>query len=186
MEATLLGGLMALGGVLLGGALTFLTENTRRKWAVSDRRYERRKDITDNRCQQAQAYAMEVTADFRRLMHDAQAYLILHDPQDAARRQQARREWKDHIDTKLFALGPSIYALADQELKADWDLLMKALDGLYQTYGTICEYALERKHKGLNVTVTLESLDEAWLDFSKHLGDFYKRIDVIRLSVPQE
>jgi hypothetical protein len=186
MDPTALGGIMALGGVLIGGLLTFLTENTRRRWIVSDRRYERRRAIMDGRCDKAQTYAMEVTADFRRLMHDAQAYLLLRDPRDAERRQQARQEWKDHLDTRVFALGPSIYALGDDILKAEWDSMMEALDSLYGQYTTIWEFRFDGKHGGLDASETLGSLDLAWLNFSKHLGEFYKRIDKIKLSIPAE
>jgi hypothetical protein len=178
-NTAIIAGVFALAGTVLGGLITLGVEAARRHWTLSDRRYDRTKDILDRRCEQAEAYAQAVTEDFRRLMHDAEAILLVSDPLDALQREQARREWKDHLHTRVFALGPSIRALGDEDLKKPWDLMMKAMDRLHRIYLQVCDYRLGGGKK-LDQHKTISSLNRSWLDFSKHLGGFYARIDQIR------
>ena len=127
-STALIVGLLTLGGVLLGGLLSFLVEALRRRWAVSDRSYNRTKEILDRRCDQAEAYAHAATEDFRRVMHDAEAFLKTSDPREAQGRLDARRARMEQFDVKVFALGPAIRALGPDRLLNPWEAMMKQMD----------------------------------------------------------
>lgn len=181
MDAILIGGLLALGGVLLGGLITLATEGFRRRWFVADRRLDRRAEILDRRVLQAESYAQSATEDFRRIMHDAEAYLASNDPDDAASRHRARIQWKEELDPKVFALGPSIRALRDAELKVSWEAMMDEMDDLNELYVRIWEYRFDNGEP-VDATESKSSLDDSWSSYSGHLGDFYRRLDQLRIE----
>ncbi len=179
-NGTLIGGLLALGGVLLGGLISLAVEALRRRWSLSDRTYERRKEVLDNRCAQAEAYAREVEADFRRLMHDAEAYLLLPDQYEAVQRQEARRAWKDHLDTTVFALGPTIGSLSNEALTSAWGKMMEAMDHLHNIYIRVCDFRFGGS-ESLDPKETISEMNRIWLNFAGRLADFYQNVDEIRI-----
>ena len=179
MDSTAAGAIIALIGVVIGGLLTTGLELLRRRWAVSDRRYDRQKEILDRRCDQAEAYAQSVTQDFRRLTHDIEAYLLLKDPYEVSQRDKARREWKDHLDTRVFALGPSIHALSNPQLREAWDGMIAAVDKLHQVYGHVWNFKFA-DGEPMDAMATIEVTNSIWLEFSAQLGKFYSHLDRIR------
>ena len=179
----IIGGLIALGGVFLGGLITLITEWLRHKWSVSDRQYQRRKDIVDKRCDQAEIYAQAATDDFRRIMHDARSYLD-EDNNSAAQRLQNRKEWIEKVDTKLFSLGPAISALSDEELKKTWDSAMDKMDELNIIYNQISEYKFNNGAQ-VDKVHTSSLIEKIWLDYSRELGNFYKRVDLLRYKLSE-
>ena len=183
MNDTLLGGSLALGGVFLGGLVSLAVEALRHKWNISDRKYIRQKEIIDRRCDQAETYAQIVTGDFRSLMHDIEVYLS-NDPNYAVRRDEARRYWKDHLNTKIFSLGPSIRALSDNALMKPWDFMIEAIEELQKLYRQVWEFRFEDQL--LEINNPLELINKIWLDYAQHLGNFYKRLDQIRFELTEE
>jgi hypothetical protein len=180
MNDTLLGGLLALGGVFIGGCISLIVEALRHRWTISDRRYGRKKEIVDRRCDQAETFVQAVTRDFRSMMHDIEAYLTRDDPHDAPTRHAARLYWKDQLDTRIFAIGPSIRALSDEDLMRSWDLMMEQMDKLQQQYGQVWEFRFE--DKPLDIDDPISEVNQIWADYARNLGAFYSRIDELRLK----
>jgi len=177
MDSAVTGAIIALIGV--GGLLSIGLELLRRRWAISDRRYNRQKEILDRRCDQAEEYAQSVTQDFRKLTNDIEAYLTLEDPYEVAQREKARKQWKEHLDTKIFSLGPSIHALSDTQLREAWDGTISAVDQLHGVYGKVHSFKIEAGDP-MDANQTIETTEVIWLEFSARLGDFYSRLDRIR------
>ena len=182
MDSTATGAIIALIGVVIGGLLTTGLELLRRRWAVSDRRYDRQKEILDRRCDQAEAYAQSVTQDFRRLTNDIEAYLLLNDPYEASQREKARRQWKEYLDTRVFALGPSIHVLSDPQLRESWDGMMTAVEQLHKVYGHAWNFKFAAGEP-MDAMETIELTNAIWLEFSARLGKFYSQLDRIRSEI---
>lgn len=175
----LITGAFTLLGVILGGALPFLIEIYRRKWIVSDRKYERRKEVLDRRCNQAEAYIQTVTEDFGHIKHNTEIYLLDLDDHHTIELTEARRRWVEQLDMKVFALGPAIRSLNDKELNKIFDNMMDTMDKLKDANTK----SRQRKFEGdISVDPVLlhKKVQDIWLEYSKLNGDFYKRLDTIR------
>ena len=184
MDEILLGGIMALLGVVVSEVNSLIRDHLRHKRELSVRKYERRKEIVDRRCEQAESYAQRVTADFRSVMRDAEAFLVRDVPLEAAWREKRRLSWKENLDMEIFSLGPSIRALADEVLWEAWEHMMEVMEKeLYEIYHKAWEYRFE--DKPVDVGSLFERLNEVWLDFSRYVGEFYRRLDQIRLELTE-
>ena len=184
MNEILVGGIMALLGVVVSEGFSLIRDHLRHKRELLAIKYERRKEIVDRRCEQAESYAQRVTADFRSVMRDAEAFLVRDIPLDAAWREKKRLSWKESLDMEIFSLGPSIRALADKVLWEAWEHMMEVMEKeLYEVYGKAWEYRFEGKP--VDVESLFERLNEIWLEFSRYVGEFYRRLDQIRLELTE-
>ena len=170
-------------GALLDRLMLLGVEALRQHWSKSERRYLRGKEIVDRRCNQAETYAQNVAAYFRRVMDAAEAYLT-SDEAHAAEIAENGANWRDSLDKRLFALGPAIRALSDEDLMKSWNLMMEALDELHKVYVQAGQYRFERKP--VQVDLLLSSLGGLWLDLSQQLSQFYKRLDQIRYKLSED
>ncbi len=174
-------GAFTLIGVIIGGTLPFFIELFRRIWIVSDRKYERTKEVLDRRCDQAETYVQNATEDFRRFMDDTGVFLFDTQHDHALERNQARRKSRDEFDMKIFALGAAISALGNEELKHIYDSMMDEMDKLHISYAKSLKYRFEGETT-IEPTVIQTEVQNTWLVYSRLLGQFYKKLDEIRNS----
>ncbi len=182
ITALIIGGSLSLIGVLVGGLLSFGVEYIRRRWAVSDRKYERKKEVVDKRCDQAEAYTQAMTQDYRLLMRDIELYLRNPDPIQTEMRTKARDEWLDRWDTRIFSLGPAIRAIDHERMKESWSKLIDNMEQLQKTYQKVCNSILG-DGGDLDSETELTDLNELWLQYSANLGDFYSHLDDARYQL---
>jgi hypothetical protein len=172
-------------GVLIGGVLTlagtFLSSILQRNWAVADFRRQHRLSLVEKRIAMSESYVEAATQDFRQVMHDIEFYLFADDPVLVAQRRNARAQWKDSLDTRVFAKGPAMRALRDEPVIASWNGMMGALDKLRKVYAEITNAKSDRG-EAIDAKAYRDSLEEIWLEYSKHLGALYARLDEIQLS----
>ena len=178
-QIALITGIFTIAGVILGGLIPFIIELFRRIWKVSDRKYDRKKEVLDRRCDQAEAYTQAATEDFRRVMNDIDFYLF--DPEGAhvIELAEERIQNKLHLDTKVFALGPSILALNDKNLLTAWDKMMDAMDKLKDSFLESGKYRFEGD-SSIDPVKLHSKVQEIWIDYSKQLDKFYICLDKIR------
>ena len=182
MNDTLLGGLLALGGTILGGIISVIVEALRNRWNTSNRKYSRKKEVLDRRCEQAETYVQIVTGDFRAMMREAEIYLM-SDNLHASQQNEARRSWMDNLDTRIYSLGPSISALSDEKLMEYWDLMMVSVNSMQQFYAKAWEYRF--KGKTIDTENPMNELNDIWSSYAKNLGKFYKRLDELRNTLSE-
>jgi len=175
----IIGGALSLAGVLIGGLLSFGLEIIRRRWTVSDRKYERKKELVDRRCDQAEAYVGAMTQDYRHLMRDIELYLRNPDPVFTQARTRARTEWMDRLDNSVFSLGPAIRAIDHADMKASWSKLIDNMEQLQKTYLRVCNSILGDGER-LDAESENSQVSGLWLEYSKSLGDFYSHLDDAR------
>ena len=179
MNNVLLGGLLTLGGVLIGGLITLATESLRHKWFISDRNYQRKKEIVDKRCEEAETYAHAATADFRHFM-DMSTSLLLGESDAVMQTSEERRQWLKELDKKTFSLGPSILALSDDQLIQSWGKIANTIDKIRAIYIRIHQNRLNHATPMYDKDNLQAQISSAWSEYSQELGVFYKRIDIIR------
>ena len=184
LTALLIGGALSLAGVLIGGLLSFGLEIIRRRWAVSDRKYERKKQLVDRRCDQAEGYVQAMTQDYRHLLRDIELYLRNPDPQFTEMRTQSRNEWLDRWDTRIFSLGPAIRAIDHDEMKASWSELIDNMEEIQQTYVKVCDSILG-DGEVLDADSEIAQANKLWIQYSASLGDFYSHLDDARYQLTE-
>jgi len=169
----------ALAGVLITTLATLVVEFVRRSWGKEDRQRDRRIQVLDRRVNQIEQYLEGVTQDFRLVMNDAEFYLATDDIPEANRRMAQRRELKDSIDTRIFARGPAIRALADPELDTLWESLMGSFDKLAAIYMEIFDTKFNNMMP-IDQNLFGTALNETWLEYSRTIGILYHQLDQIR------
>ena len=179
-----IGSLLSLGGVLVGGLLSFGVEFIRRRWAVSDRKYIRKREVTDRRCDQAEAYVQSMTQDFRLLLRDIDIYLRNPDPLLTEARTRARSEWMDRFDMRIFSLGPAIRAIEHDGVEESWSGLIERMEEIQKLYLKVCNSILGDGGP-LDVDEEMAKATEIWLQYSAHLGDFYRDLDDARYRLTE-
>ena len=184
ITALLIGGALSLAGVLIGGLLSFGVEIFRRRWAISDRKYERKKELVDKRCDQAETYVQAMTLDYRHLLREIEIYLRNPDPLLTEMRAQARIEWLDRWDTRVFSLGPAIRAIDHEEMKASWSELIDNMEEIQKAYIKVCNSILG-DGEPLNAESEIDEANELWLQYSASLGDFYSHLDDARYRLTE-
>jgi len=115
--SVLIGALIALAGVLLTNVVAMKRESRQREWQSADRQGDRRAAVLDRMCDNAESYIQAIVKDCRLMMNDAEFYLTTDDYAAAQARMDARRRWKDELDTSVFAHGPFIISIRDQQLE---------------------------------------------------------------------
>jgi len=179
MDGPFLGAVIALIGVAIGGIVSVAVEALRHRWSVSDRDYDRKKEILDRRCDQAETYAQAMTQDFRFLMRDIEAYMFHPDPTNAERINKARLERIDKYDNSIFSLGPAISAIDHDEMKRSWTIMMDKMDELQDTYRDVSAFIFDDGEE-IDPIQVLDKVNGLWLDYSEHMGNFYRNLDDAR------
>lgn len=180
----IIGGALSLAGVLIGGALSVVLENIRRRWALSDRKYGRKREIVDRRCDQAEAYVQAMTQDYRHLLRDIELYLRNPDPLLTEMRTQARNEWLDRRGTLVFSLGPAIKAIDHEGIKASWSELIDNLEEIQRIYLKVCKSILGDGDT-LDANFEIAQANGLWLQYSSSLSDFYRHLDDARYRLTE-
>ncbi len=184
MTETLIGGLLALAGVIIGGLSSFLLEVWRNKKSVSERKYQRKKEIVDKRCDQAESFVQAMTDDFQTVMYNTK--ILLAEDEESARNHlsKIKERTTERTDFRIFSLGPTINALSDNDLKEDYQAMLKSLEELKASIKNALE--IRAKDQPIDVSKIYKQLDELWIEYSKYLGRFYSRINEIRYKLSEE
>ena len=180
----ILGAGIALAGVLIANAVLLLKAFVERRWQKEDRRRDRDAEVLDRRCDQIEQYIEAVTQDFRLVTNDAEYYLEEADVAAARRRMKKRKQWKDGLDTRIFAKGPAITSLNDDQLASLFSQALDLYDSLGEIYGRIYELKFDQ---GLEIDPSDYSgqLNSVWLEFSGVVSKMYSRINEIRKTVEE-
>ena len=177
--ATAIGGLLALAGVLVTSLISIRREKLQRQWSMQDNRRQHQLSVLERRLVQSESYVEAMTSDLRSVMHEAEFYLGSSDPQEAKRINRERTALKQSIDTKVFAQGPAIRSLGDEQLSKLWPELIAPVERVGSLYMEIFHRKFE-KGESIDASHYASHLSAAWLEYSGSLGFFYQRLDGIR------
>jgi len=184
MTDTLIGGILALAGVIIGGLTSFIIELWRNKNSISERKHQRKKEIADKRCDQAETFVQAMTDDFQSTMFSTKLLISSDEKFTVDYIAKVRNELMERKDFKVFSLGASILALSDDELTESYHVMLESFDELRVIRKQAVEAKLENK-LGDPETI-IKQIDNIWVKDSNSLGKFYSRIDIIRYKLSEE
>lgn len=180
--SVIIGGSLALSGVLLSSFFQVISSVLQRKWNLQDRLRERQIQVLDRRIDQIEQFLESMTQDFRLIYHLIEFYLDNDDPYEAKQQSKNRQKYKENLDTTIFAKGAAIRSLHDEKVNNLWESMMDASDKINNSYAEI--YHLKYK-EGVKMNVEAFRMDimNTWLQYSGNLVEIYTRLDEIRKSV---
>lgn len=179
LVSTVIGAVIALAGVFTTNLIGLVREKRQRIWSMEDMRRDHKLSVLERRLVQTENYLEAMTSDVRSVMHEAEFYLGTDDPHEAKQKNKQRKASKQSRDTKIFAQGPAIRSLGDEELDTLWPQLIEALETMGAIYSEIFDLKFENQQL-VDASFYVLQINGTWLDYSGALASFYQRLDDIR------
>lgn len=156
-------------------------EEQRRKWEREDSKRDREKEVFERRCEQAERFAEAATEAFRLILDNCYLFLRTDDKTKAVEKYNQYNVWSEQRDRRIFASGPAIRALRDDELLQFWLKMGQAHTDLAHH----CDYLYSEKFIGgrqideQKMTDDIRNVNAA---YEIATADFYAQLDKIRMT----